>query len=65
MKKLVERDGLPEEDFLPHAGDKYSKAIVEPVVTPAESIPEPDPNPVQWPVKTKAPPVWFKDFVMY
>ena len=65
VKKFVESDGLPEEDFLPYAGAKYSKEIVEPVVTPAEIIPEPDPNPVQRPVRTKALPVRFEDFVMY
>ena len=65
VKKSVERDGLPEQDSPPHADDKYLKETVEPVVAPAECISEPGPSLVQRPVRAKAPPIRFKDFVMY
>ena len=65
VKKSVERDGLPEQDSPPHADDKYLKETVEPVEAPAECISEPGPSLVQRPVRAKAPPIRFKDFVMY
>ena len=65
VKKIVERDGLPEEDPPPHADDKYLKKTVEPVVAPAECISQPGPSLVQYPVRAKATPIRFKDFVMY
>ena len=65
VKKFVERDGLPEGDPPPHADGKYLKETVKPVVAPVERISEPGPSLVQRPVRAKAPPIWFKDFVMY
>ena len=65
VKKSVKRDGLPEGDPSPHAHDKYLKETVEPLVAPAESISEPGPSLVQHPVRAKAPPIRFKDLVMY
>ena len=65
VKKFIERDGPPEEDPSSHADDKYLKETVEPVMAPAESTSEPGPSLVQRPVRAKAPPIRFKDFVMY
>ena len=63
VKKFVERDGPPKGDPSPHDHDKYLKETVEPVVAPAESISEPGPSLVQHPVRAKAPPIRFKDFM--